>query len=161
MFRSCASICASPPTKSAQRTGKGDIAVLLERALILRTVESRLKHSSATEPQRWFHVAVSTRREKPCALKASATLARLVTRGPRSTEALVRGGAATPTNHDSTLQPEAVLVVVVAAKCCFAAIAKTCVEIFGLDRAQGKLLVYFDVKSPAYRQGESVLRIGI
>jgi hypothetical protein len=40
-----------------------------------------------------------------------------------------------------------------------AAIAESSVEIFRLDRAQGKLLVDLDVKTPTYRQGESVLGI--
>ena len=51
------------------------------------------------------------------------------------------------------------MVVVVAAKFCLAAIAETGIEIFGLDGTEGKLFVDFDVKAPACRQGESVLRI--
>src|SRR5271154_729852 len=83
MFRSSASICASPPTKSALRTGKGDISVLLKGALILRTVESCLRHSPATQPEGWCHVDTSTKRERPCALNAFSDLGPLVTRRPK------------------------------------------------------------------------------
>src|SRR5271169_638209 len=136
MFRSCPSIWESPPTTSAVRTGKGRIS-MVERALISEPLKSCLVHFAAWD------------------------LGPLATRRPRSTEALVRGGAATPRDNDSTLQTKAVLIVVVVADSKSALVAKAGVEILSLDGAQGEFLVYLYVKPPTYCHGKSVLGVSV
>ncbi|MGA6988162.1 MAG: hypothetical protein WBZ01_19035 [Terriglobales bacterium] len=69
------------------------------------------------------------------------------------------GGAASPVNDNSTLQPKAVLTIIKGADFQAAVIAKAGVEVFGLDGAQGKLLAQLNVESPTHRQGESGLRV--
>lgn len=65
-----------------------------------------------------------------------------------------------PGDDESTLQPEAILVVIVAAECQIAAISEASVEILCLDESYGEFFVQLDVKAAAGRQGESILGIG-
>jgi len=64
-----------------------------------------------------------------------------------------------PGNDDSTLQSEAVLIVVVVADSEGAVVAKAGIEIFKLGEAYGKFLVDLDIKTPTHRQRESVLGV--
>jgi hypothetical protein len=66
-------------------------------------------------------------------------------------------GQPSPTNHDSALQPETVLVVVLRADREDALIAEAAVEISDLDEANRNFIIQLDVKASARRQGESVL----
>lgn len=61
-----------------------------------------------------------------------------------------------PVDNDSTLQPKAVLTVVVAAGSQGTVVAKAGVEILSLDQAQGKFPAQLNLKTPTDRQGESV-----
>jgi len=67
-------------------------------------------------------------------------------------------GRSAPLDDYSALQPEAVLIVIKGTDSLVAVIAKPGVKVFGLDGAQGEFLVYYDVKTPAYRHCESALR---
>jgi hypothetical protein len=66
-----------------------------------------------------------------------------------------------PVNDDSTLQPEAVLIVVVAASRRSAVVAKAGIEILSLDEAQGEFLAHFDLKPSPYCHGESVPGVSV
>src|SRR5579872_3160611 len=69
------------------------------------------------------------------------------------------GTASAPPDHDSTLQPEGVLIVVIAADRKCAVVAKARVKIFRLDGPERNSLAQLYVKPPAYCQGEGVLRV--
>src|SRR5882672_3185825 len=75
-------------------------------------------------------------------------------RGAGQGQQTLLGCGTAPPNDDSTLQTEAVLIVVVGADRVGTAIPKTGVEVFSLDGAQGKFLIDFDIKAPTYRHAE-------
>lgn len=75
------------------------------------------------------------------------------------TDRLWANASISPSNDDSTLQSEAVLIVVVAADGQGTVVAKAGVEIFKLGEAYGKFLVDLDIKTPTHRQRESVLGV--
>jgi hypothetical protein len=62
-----------------------------------------------------------------------------------------------PVNHYSTLQPKAVLTVIVVADSQGTVVAKASVQILSLDEPQRKFLAQLDLKTSTYRHGESVL----
>ena len=64
-----------------------------------------------------------------------------------------------PSNNDSTLQAEAVLIVVIRTDRVGAAIAKASVEVFELRGTQREFLIYFDVKTAANCHAKSSLGI--
>jgi hypothetical protein len=68
--------------------------------------------------------------------------------------------SALPVNDHSALQSKAVLAVVVVADCQATVIAKASVQIFSLDEPEREFVTQLDLKAPACRQGESVLREG-
>src|SRR6202043_1221897 len=75
--------------------------------------------------------------------------------------ALAQQDRFSPLNDDSTLQPKAVLTVVVAADRQATVVAKASVEILSLDEPQREFPAQPDLKPPACRQGKSVLGEGL
>src|SRR5271170_1107069 len=70
-----------------------------------------------------------------------------------------RRRSTTPPENDPALQPEAVLIVIVAAERQIAVIAEASVEVLSLDEADGKFPVHDDIKAAAYRHGEGILAV--